>query len=442
MAALAKFLATTPRYVALLISQCWTAEQFRSYTEARLEKVLAAAAKIPFYRERFGRSMRIGDFSALPTLRRADVLELNASVRSVYLAGMRLLADSSSGSTGLPVEFLFDNSHQRGRNAARARYLRANGWNPLQRTVWHYALNREDQPDADFVHSRFLPAVNFQHPSNDLEAEIARLIEFDPLYLSIYPSNLELLLRVIERSGQKLRSLRLIFTGSECVDDSLRERTSLLLGARIADNYGSTEAFLAWQCPRGSYHVNAEHVLIEIVDDAGRAVNSGTMGRVLVTTLENRLMPLVRYEIGDYAVAAPGNCGCGRTLPLIGRIAGRAVDLFRMADGRMVSPYDLISLIKWRPEIRQFQILQQGIDRYRLRYVSERPASAETEAWIRAKFCESLGAQVVLAFERVPEIARTRAGKFMPARSELFDGAESGGAAMLPDDHDDKLRLE
>ncbi len=171
MAVLAKLVAAAPRYVALLRSQCWTAEQFRSYTEARLEKVLAAAAKIPFYRERFGRSMRIGDFSALPTLRRADVLELNASVRSVYLAGMRLLADSSSGSTGLPVEFLFDNSHQRGRNAARARYLRANGWNPLQRTVWHYALNREDQPDADFVHSSISPSTR---PTSSCYFELSR----------------------------------------------------------------------------------------------------------------------------------------------------------------------------------------------------------------------------------------------------------------------------
>jgi len=162
-------------------------------------------------------------------------------------------------------------------------------------------------------------------------------------------------------------------------------------------------------------------VLIEIVDDAGCPVSPGKMGRVLVTTLENRLMPLVRYEIGDYAIAAEGICGCGRTLPLIGRIAGRAVDLFRMADGRVVSPYDLISLIKWRPEIRQFQIVQQEFSRYRLRYVSDRPVSAETETWIRAKFCEALGAEVVVAFDRVAEIARTSAGKFMPARSELCE---------------------
>jgi hypothetical protein len=96
-----------------------------------------------------------------------------------------------------------------------------------------------------------------------------------------------------------------------------------------------------------------------------------------------------------------------------------------MTDGRMVSPYDLISLIKWRPEIRQFQILQQEFDRYQLRYVSDRLVSADTETWIRDKFCESLSSRVVVTFERVPEIARTPAGKFMPARSELFNSADT-----------------
>src|SRR5689334_5383744 len=115
MGALAKFLAATPRYGALLRSQYWKAEQLRSYTEARLEKVLAAAARIPFYRERFATGTRSGDFASVPTLSRADVRELNSSVRSLYPADTRLLADSSSGSTGLPVEFLFDRSHQRGR---------------------------------------------------------------------------------------------------------------------------------------------------------------------------------------------------------------------------------------------------------------------------------------------------------------------------------------
>ncbi len=54
---------------------------------------------------------------------------------------------------------------------------------------------------------------------------------------------------------------------------------------------------------------------MEIVDEQGAPTPAGEMGRVLVTTLQNNLMPLVRYEIGDYAVAGVEQCRCGRTPP-------------------------------------------------------------------------------------------------------------------------------
>ena len=69
--------------------------------------------------------------------------------------------------------------------------------------------------------------------------------------------------------------------------------------------------------------MNAEHALIEIVDEQGRPTTPGQMGRVLATTLQNRLMPLVRYDMGDYALALNQRCECGRTLPLIGKVLGR-----------------------------------------------------------------------------------------------------------------------
>ena len=88
----------------------------------------------------------------------------------------------------------------------------------------------------------------------------------------------------------------------------------------------TTEGFIAWQCPMGKYHINAEHMMVDIVDEADRKVHPGEMGRVVVTTLENHLMPLVRYEVGDYAIASTKACVCGRTLPTIDRVIGRGGD--------------------------------------------------------------------------------------------------------------------
>ncbi len=207
----------------------------------------------------------------------------------------------------------------------------------------------------------------------------------------------------------------------EVLDDAIRARTQELLGVEIRDNYGSTEGFIAWQCPRGSYHVNAEHLAVEIVDDAGRQVASGEMGRILITTLENRLMPLIRYEIGDYAIASAEVCECGRTLPVIGRVIGRGINLFRMPNGLLKSPWPLVGPIKARPEIRQFQIVQETYDHYIVRYVSDRALDTDAQASISAGFDNVLGIEVTVSFALMETIPRTAGGKFMTALSLLHD---------------------
>ena len=158
---------------------------------------------------------------------------------------------------------------------------------------------------------------------------------------------------------------------------------------------------------------NAEHVLLEIVDEAGRDVAPGNIGRVLVTTLENYLMPLVRYEIGDYAVATQGRCSCGRTLPLLGRILGRQVNLFRKSDGSLISGWQVVGTLRKFPDLKTFQVVQKSILQFCVRYVAGRPLSPEGETAVRSKLRDDLGEAAEVAFEQVTEIQRAPSGKFM-----------------------------
>jgi phenylacetate-CoA ligase len=411
------------RYRQLLRSQYWSAAEIRSYVASHLDQTLRVAAQIPFYAARFGGTPRSGDLRSLPVLQRREIDELNKSVLSRYPNGLRFSSDTSSGSTGMPAEFIFDASHQHGRLAARARYLRAHGWTPLKRNVWLiYAVFRTARSDDEqLMQSRVLMKTGFLSPAPDLEGQVARLVRIDPVFLYTCPSYLEVLLHRLGESGGKLPSLRKIFSGAEVLEDSLRERTRELLGVEIAQNYGSTEAFMAWECPRGSLHVNAEHVFVEIVDQHGREAVPGEIGKVLVTTLENRLAPLVRYEIGDYAIAGDGRCRCGRNLPLISRVIGRGMNLFRLRDGRRVSPWHLATAVRQRPELKQFQIVQRSVEHYTVRFVSDSSLTTDGEEAIRAGFRKILGASVSVNFEKVNVIPRTFGGKYMTALSELAD---------------------
>ncbi|MFZ0889363.1 MAG: AMP-binding protein [Candidatus Binataceae bacterium] len=320
----------------------------------------------------------------------------------------------------MPVEFLFDRSHQRGRFAARARYLRENGWSPAQCNVWLIYLGSYiGSEDQKLIHSRLLLRTHFLPIPSDFGELAIELRRLDPACLYAYPAFLDALLEALERTGRGLPSLRRAFTGSEVLDDHVRRRAKRLLDVDIADNYGSTEAFIAWQCPLGKYHLNAEHVFVEIVDENGDRVSPGEMGRVLITTLENHRMPLIRYEIGDYAVAGTDRCGCGRTLPTIDRVVGRGINLFRLKGGRLLSPWLLMGALRDRVEVRQFQIVQQATDRFLVKFVGDQPMPPTKQELIRADFAKIVAPDAQVAFERVAEIPRTRGGKFMTALSEL-----------------------
>ncbi len=303
------------------------------------------------------------------------------------------------------------------------RYLRAHGWTPFRRTAWLiYAVFRTDRNEDDqLMRSRLRMSSHFIPASPGLEGNVEQLCRMDPFFLYTFPSYLEILLDRLAETGRRLPSLRKVFTGAEVLEDSLRQRTKAALGIEIAENYGSTEAFLAWECPAGNHHINAEHVLLEIVDEHGHAVAPGQIGKVLVTTLENRLAPLVRYEIGDYAIAAAGKCDCGRTLPLIGKIIGRAMNLFRLRDGQLISPWHLATAVRNCSEVKQFQIVQNSMERFTVRFVAECALIADAEEVIRGGFRSILGSEVLVDFQRVPEISRTAGGKYMTALSELAD---------------------
>jgi phenylacetate-CoA ligase len=412
-------LAASPRYVRLLRSQYWHPEKLRKYIEMRLRDSLEAAVRIPFYRERFGsaraRSLAHG---SLPVLPRSEVSQLAESVRSLYSPATQLLSSRTSGSTAMPVTCYFDTRHQAGRFAARARYLLQNGWSPLRRSAWIMNIAMTS-PDAEFSRgSRFLGARFFSHTS-DLERQADWLQELDPLYLYAYPVNLEGLARIFEARGRRLSSLRKIFSASEVLEDSMRKRLRRVFGVEVSDNYGSTEAFLAWECPHGSYHVNAEHVLLEIVDEEGHPAARGALGRVLVTTLENHLMPLIRYEIGDYAITAEGFCPCGRTLPRLERIVGRVINLFVDHEGKRFVPWDLFQPMKDREWVKQYQVVQRDVGCFSVRYAASRPFAPEDEADVLRHFEEILRSPVTIEFERLEQIPRAPSGKFMAALCEI-----------------------
>lgn len=377
--------------------------------------------------------------SAIPLMRRADLQSHRADIDCKWLPpehGELSLAQST-GSTGEPVAV-----RRSGLNGLiwMAMTLREHLWQrrdfSQSLAVIRAQLAEEDTARRGVLWTDWGPPVNHLFASGpshgmNLQTDIPRQAEWlrqvMPAYLLTYPSNLSALLDLAEADPVDFAGLaRLIQvrTIGETLHDALRERCRCVLGVGIADLYSTQEVgVIATECPQaGGYHVMSEGLVLELLRDDGQPCAAGETGRIVVTDLHNFATPLVRYDLGDLAVA-DGPCACGRGLPKIRRILGRERNLLRLPDGRRFWP--LVGAFGYREiaPVCQYQIIQRSLERVTLRLAVERPLSVAEEEALAEKLVEFLGHRFAVDFDYcTPDIPRGPGGKFEDFICEIKSG--------------------
>ena len=253
-----------------------------------------------------------------------------------------------------------------------------------------------------------------------VSAQLDWVRRVDPDYLLAYPSGLKELLREAQRRGVRPGRLRAVKTFGEQLHDGLRDQLRTQWGVPLHDLYSAIETgYLALQCPENEhYHVMAESAVVEILDRADRPCAAGEVGRVVVTPLHNFAMPLVRYDIGDYAEAGPP-CPCGRGLPVLRRILGRVRNMLILPDGGVRWPDVQQPISRAGLPVIQFQVVQRTRTALEVRLVVERALSAAEEDALRASLNEHCGAAFDVSFIYVSEVPRSRGGKYEDFYSEV-----------------------
>jgi phenylacetate-CoA ligase len=247
----------------------------------------------------------------------------------------------------------------------------------------------------------------------DIPAQAEWLLREDPDYLLSYPTNVQALAEHFERHGLALPRLREVRTVSEMVTPEIRAACRRAWNVPVTDAYSTMETgHIALQCPEHEhYHVQAEGVLVEILDARGRPCAPGEVGRVVLTPLHNFATVLLRYEVGDFAEAGAA-CPCGRGLPVIARIMGRVRNLVVLPDGCRRWPKPRQSRLREIAPLGQMQVVQRSLERIELVYTAGRELLEPEKEALAAALAESLEHRFAVSFTRVPAIARGAGGKF------------------------------
>jgi len=192
-----------------------------------------------------------------------------------------------------------------------------------------------------------------------LERIVARLNELQPDYLSGYASMVRQL--TAEAAAGRLRiSPRFVGTTSEPLLPEIRDAVKKTWGTPIMNGFGSTEGLMGGSCSaeRG-IHLSDDFFVIEPVDARGEPVAPGARAaKVYLTSLYNRVQPLIRYELTDEVTVLDGPCPCGITLLRIDDIQGRLDDSFTYHDGPTVHPFTFRSVLGRERHIIEYQVIQ------------------------------------------------------------------------------------
>ncbi|QEG02191.1 Phenylacetate-coenzyme A ligase [Stieleria maiorica] len=362
----------------------------------------------------------LADLRAFPITTRAMMRDNAADIRSSQ-NGIGFVSKATGGSSGAPLRFLIERDANDRRVAAAFRGYGWAGASPgtRQSHLWGVNLNpmsmrrrMKEHFYARLLYRRDL-LNSFQMSDSNAGGYVERLNRFRPKVLVAYANPLFVLARAIDERGISVHRPESIIVGSEKLYEHQRALIERVFGSPVYETYGSREfTLIAAECDHHQgLHVTSENMIVEVVDDQGNAVAPGEEGQILVTDLYNTAMPFVRYAIGDRAVAAAGDCSCGRGLPLLEKIVGRQMDVLRLPDGRNLPGAFFPHLIKDISSVRQFQAVQTQPDRIQLKLVVDESWNADDGAELRRRIINTIGESSQLEIRRVDRIDLTAAGK-------------------------------
>jgi phenylacetate-CoA ligase len=421
-------------------SQWWPESRLRAAQLGQLKLVLDhAVATVPFYRETLtgagydaSRPLTEEIWSSLPFVRRADILAAGTRIHSERVPATHgpTAGTSTSGSTGIPLLTI--------KTALNGRYYEAGAllellWHrrdlsrksAVIRARWAGGLRARGAASNDSYGRPFSslfrtgPVVQFDIHAPPSE-QIEWLIKEAPDYLLSLPSNLRALAHHAQENRIKLPPLREVRSYGEAFDADFPKLCREVWGAKHTSIYSTNEVgMIASQCPkRPHFHVHAELVRVEVLDEQGRPCRPGEAGRVILSPLHNFAMPLIRYEIADMAeVGEP--CPCGRGLPVLKRVLGRTRGLLTLpSGGKRYLPGMARIFSEFSPIVRR-QIVQRTLTDIDVVLVAKRSLTAEEEARLRSMLGQRLGEDFHFRIVYVDSISRSREGKSEDSRSEI-----------------------
>jgi len=416
-----------------------SSEQIAGFQGRLLRRLVRHAyLNVSFYRDRFeaagihpGDIRSVEDIGKIPVTSRIDFRKANPdSLLSPRVPPSGLIRSRTTGSTGMPMEITKSRGEERIFHLIRLQSMWAAGYRP-QMKVLRIGVER----NRPFLWKAIVPFGLFRQnliPLTTSPVKIAAKIrELRPDVVIGLPTILACVAEEILRKAPP-HDFRFAVSGGELLTAGLKRRIESAFG-RVVDFYASIEAQhpIAIQCRKGPFmHVNDQGVIVEILGDDNHPVAEGQCGEVVLTSLFSYAMPIIRYRMGDLAVAGPkrGCPHCSHRGNVIVSLAGRRSDYFRLSDGNDVLAIEAAHFLqRAAPWVLQYELVQEAPERIRLSVVPLHPPSEEEAEVLRSGVEKCFKELATVHLLLVEKLDPGPGGKFRIIRTNLGSPYDTAG---------------
>ena len=375
-----------------------------------------AYGNTPYYREKYRQLFESPASKQhpdnVPVLSKDEVVQHRDEMLAQHIDPQTLCIGNTGGSTGKPVSFYYDQHKHELMRAGMCRSYMWSGWKPGMKILnfWGAQQDIEKSTSLRLRLQGYIAAEKtiaaYEHSEEKLSQWARHIGTYQPVLVQGYASILTALSRYILNNKLAMpNSILGIYSTAEVLYDEQREVIEQAFGCKVFNQYGSREIpNIACECRYGNMHIFTDMVCLE-------SQTVGQQHRLLVTSLTNRVMPMIRYDIGDSGTLKEGDCKCGSPFPMMKMELCRSNDLIKTGNGKIIHPSYFNGLLYGHTEISQYQYIQEALNKITLNIVASRPAENDFIASLGERIHREVDGNMSLEINYVAEIKRTSSGK-------------------------------
>jgi len=337
----------------------WSRERLEQYQLRMINQILAIAKDIPFYRDLYEEAgirnfqlNNLNDFSQYPTVNKAICRDKGYEGYLGNATESTTLITSTSGSTGTPFKIRIPRKIEFLPPLKVIHAMKQFGWHPLMKglEIW-----REDNSTHKLFMKKIglLESISIFKPIKDIAD---RIIKFKPDYIFCTRSFFLIVADYMEENNLSYTPKFLLCT-TEQVSEEHRHRLESFFKAPLINVYGCMECpTLGYTCPHfNRMHIFGTTVYFEVVNR--KFDNGKEIGEVVITNLNNDVMPFIRYKTGDVVEIEKEACACKRKGLIIGSIQGRNDNIIRLKNGKYLNFHHFYHAFRDVGFLLQYQIV-------------------------------------------------------------------------------------